>query len=563
MSNKRIAITPFQNLNPADQKTQRLISGLRSNLLSVLAGQGDFKVFAESYDPYQNPQSVDFIINGSFAKVEDKMSALLTISNASDNQAVMPFSVPIAKLFQLEKKISKWIATELNGRPNRFGDTSTDDLSQTGYENLLLARYYAKRITPAGTAKAMDYFRLVLKEYPHYSLALSGIAAAAFQQLRYGFDGVVTAATIKEWVDAALKADPENVEAYTVQALLTFYVDKDLYTAGVSFENALALARDYVSVFKEYCWLFLAVGQDQAALEAIDKALEFDPLSVELICIKAEIWRYQEQYEEAIKYYNKAFQYNNTYIRCLEGLAICHAYLGRKDTAYHYLEVFQRQTQTEHWKGWVNFAIGQSFNDRDLIETGIKRLQEYAARHPEVDLSAEMMIIHAQRNPDLAMAHLKSAYDRGIGLVSILRYPKIKNLRERPDFIQLTAGLVKNISPRELKQSRASILHIKSDLSESLTVQRSAFVYAQADGNYTKIFHLKNGLLSTTMLRLKLAHLAKQLDRKSFLRVHNSYLVNLAQPEVELKGNAHKAVLKLQRFDISIPVSRKIYPQLR
>ncbi len=65
-----------------------------------------------------------------------------------------------------------------------------------------------------------------------------------------------------------------------------------------------------------------------------------------------------------------------------------------------------------------------------------------------------------------------------------------------------------------------------SDGSEHTFLPANEILYLTSDGNYSKVL-LKNGSSYSTTKKLK--ELERLLPDRSFLRVHNSYIVNLAE----------------------------------
>ncbi|MDA3911241.1 MAG: LytTR family DNA-binding domain-containing protein [Bacteroidales bacterium] len=96
---------------------------------------------------------------------------------------------------------------------------------------------------------------------------------------------------------------------------------------------------------------------------------------------------------------------------------------------------------------------------------------------------------------------------------------------------------------------------------DQLSFHHEAFVYAQSEGNYMKIFYFseKGGLLESEMLRLSIQDLLKQLSGlDDIVRIHKSFVFNFSQAYV-LIGNSRRANLKILALDIEIPVSRAFY----
>ncbi len=562
MSTKKIAIPPFINLNPNDNNLRRILTGFRSNLLSTLARYPNLKVLSENFEPKTDKGFKGYIVNTSFASVKGSIQILMAINSHSKTIRTLSFQEKESRLHRLEQKIAGKIISTLFGKRNA-DLPAYQKLSQKGYESLLLAQYYAKKFTPADNDTAIGHFNRASKDNPNNSQALSGMAAVEFQQYRYGVHSYKKANQLRTWLEKALELDAENVQAHTIKALVAMYMDKDFLSAGISFQNALELERDYLNVLKEYVWFLLAIGQDREAIKAIDKALEYDPISVDLLTTKADIYRYREDYEEALKWYEKAYDYNTSYSRSVEGMVACYTNLGDKNNAYRFLEIYSRRSANEFFAHRVSCEVAAHFKDDSLFGRSLKALESYQKMHPQADLSSDLMTVYALTEPEKALSYLEKAFKNGVGLVSIIRYPYLKKLWDTPTYTELISQLQLDISLEELKSSQSRLLHIKSEGTETFTIARGLFAFAKAGGNYTEIHYIQNGRLTTQLLRLKLNALDNQLEGDFFKRIHNSFLVNIQQPELELQGNAHKAKLVLNKFGVNLPVSRAVYKELK
>lgn len=88
-----------------------------------------------------------------------------------------------------------------------------------------------------------------------------------------------------------------------------------------------------------------------------------------------------------------------------------------------------------------------------------------------------------------------------------------------------------------------------------LAVAAEAILYLQSAANYVEVFYLKDGLIKKELIRNTLKAMEEQVPRDQFLRVHRSYLVQLAKV-VEITGNAQGYKLHFSEAIDPVPVSR-------
>lgn len=97
---------------------------------------------------------------------------------------------------------------------------------------------------------------------------------------------------------------------------------------------------------------------------------------------------------------------------------------------------------------------------------------------------------------------------------------------------------------------------------EKLTILTSAFLYAESDKNYCKIYYLYQGQVKRQLMRLSLKNLVIQLSSRSqIIRVHRSFVVNKENIE-QVTGNARSLLLKMKEVEDRVPVSRSFNKKL-
>jgi two-component system LytT family response regulator len=120
------------------------------------------------------------------------------------------------------------------------------------------------------------------------------------------------------------------------------------------------------------------------------------------------------------------------------------------------------------------------------------------------------------------------------------------NFDELKDLIH---KMMTNIEQNKIKNLIDDKIQVNVDHHIEL-INKSNVLYCQGDGNYCHIF-LKNG--KSYMISKKLKYMESQLNGESFMRIHNSFIVNLNEV---VQINKKETMLKLSNGK-SIPVSRQ------
>ncbi|MEO0556786.1 MAG: LytTR family transcriptional regulator DNA-binding domain-containing protein [Bacteroidota bacterium] len=558
-----IAAASFVFLGSAEADAP-FLTGLRADLLSALATRPGLKVYSASFDPMLDADYTGHTLQIAVTRTETHLHLLCSVHAPSLPTRADALTLELAMLSTAACRIAERVLGLLDGRAASSPRPRPQAaLSQAAYEHLLLGRHHASAFTPAGNEAALEHLRAVLDEVPSYAPALAALAAITFQQIRYGTLGASHYTSVQDAAEAAIDADPANVQAHVIRALVGMYHDRDFRAAADAFGDALALDRDHVDVLKEYAWLLCATGHDVEAIRAIDRALEYDPISVDLLCTKASLYRYAHDPASALRLYRRAHALDLRYARAIEGIASMASVLGDRDDAFRYLDLYRRHAPNRNWRYRLMGEIAARFGDEALFAEAIRLMDAYALEHPEADLSADLASVYAATDPDRAMRHLTDAFHHGIGFVSVLRYPTFDPLRSLDAYRQLVASLDLNIDVPELVVSRTRVLRFAEGTADELVLPHTAFLYAEAQRNYVMVHAARGSRRTRHLLRTSLSALVDRLAEPDWMRVHHSFVVNLAQPGWRLEGNAHTATLQLDRQNVEVPVSRARYREVR
>ncbi len=145
-------------------------------------------------------------------------------------------------------------------------------------------------------------------------------------------------------------------------------------------------------------------------------------------------------------------------------------------------------------------------------------------------------------------------------LLKPISKPKlIDAIRKAKDRHPVTDEVLKNIiSTLDAERTvRKPLPHIALPTPEGLEFVRiDDIIYASADSNYSNI-HLKDG--NTILLAKTLKQVEALVEGRNFLRIHQSFLVNLAYIKKYIKGQGGTLVME---GGSSLPVSRSCKERL-
>jgi TolB-like protein/Tfp pilus assembly protein PilF len=301
ISPKSVAVLPFVNMS-GDPKNEFFSDGITEEILNALAQIPDLKVAARTSafafkgkDPdlrhVGEVLAVAHVLEGSVQRSGDdvRITAQLIDTRSGFHLWSEKYDRKMTNIFAVEDEISKAIADKLqlqlvgaraSGTGNT-GDAQAHELYLRGLP-LLAARGPGLRDAIAAFGKAVELD-------PKYAQAWGALAEAE-QLLPSYTNGDLEAGMARAETAAqrALGIDPDTTPALV--AMANVYAHRmDWVRTDATFRRALALAPGDVEGLNQYSQFLFLIGQQEAALQQIDRARQLDPLSAIIGVVRATI----------------------------------------------------------------------------------------------------------------------------------------------------------------------------------------------------------------------------------------------------------------------------------
>ena len=572
--NITIAVLPFSNLS-TDAANEYFSDGITESIMTLLAKSDQFRVTARSSSFTFKERAVDartigqqlgvrYILDGSVRRAGDtvRVNAQLIDTTTGFQNWSDQFDRRIDVIFQVEDAIAQHIAAQLKAQ---LGNSTTREPNSEAYQHYLKGQYYFNKHTPESTLLAIEQFELAIKVDPNYAKAHCGLANCYFNQAnRAQLPGLTTYPKAKALVKKALELEPDLVEAHVQLAMIRMYYDLNWDSAGLSFETALSLKREFPTVYNAYGWYLAGLGYYEEAMAVFVKALEYNPLSLFLQNSIGDLYRYMGQFQLAIQQYKKVLQLAPDFRMSLENLGACYGYLGDYEKSIYYLKEYKKHVK--HPLGG-SASLGYTYAKAGRLEEALaclEALKQRALEEPEKDLNPDFYLMYIGLGElDKAAVYLEACFESRQGLIFILCDPIMKPLRNKPLYQsilkQINFGERRFIPIPDLVEDQAEKITIQTELKETLCIDKRDFLYAEAQNNYSKIVWQEQNVLKERLLRLSLSRLADQLSSAQIQRCHRSFLVNL-ETTFKVRGNARGYKLKCAIHGYEIPVSRSFIP---
>jgi TolB-like protein/Tfp pilus assembly protein PilF len=313
-----LAVLPLDNLarDPdqeyfADGMTEALIAELAQihalhviSRTSVMHYKGTTKTLPE----IARELGVDGIVEGSVMRDGDRVRITAQLIHAATDRHVWArrYERDLRDVLRLQSEVARAVADEVQVTLGPQGRTRRARIDPEAYQLYLKGRYHWNRTTLEGLLKAIEYLQHAIDKDPSYALAYSWLANC-FSML--GVNYRAPHETFPKAKAAALQAlalDSTLVEPHVSMAAIQIFYDWDWTCARHHLDRAVALSPSHAFAHNLRAYYLELMGQPAAAMAAITRALELDPLAL-VINVDVGIRHYLDRrYDRAIQQYQGA-----------------------------------------------------------------------------------------------------------------------------------------------------------------------------------------------------------------------------------------------------------------
>jgi TolB-like protein/Tfp pilus assembly protein PilF len=229
--------------------------------------------------------NVDFILNGSIKKANDRLRVTVQLLYVAENAAIWATSIDeeLADVFSLEDKLASKVVDGLlpqltADERDEFVKRGTED--PEAFEHYLRGRYYFNTFTEESFAKAFVSFHSAISADPDYAHAYAGLADY------YNWLGIMGVLSPQECFRPAIEAAKRAVE-----------LDENLSEAHASFgfslhagnyewsraehhlKRAIELNPNNSNAYVWYSIVMFTEGRFSEGLKYAERGVEIDPLA--------------------------------------------------------------------------------------------------------------------------------------------------------------------------------------------------------------------------------------------------------------------------------------------
>jgi TolB-like protein/tetratricopeptide (TPR) repeat protein len=318
----RLAVMPFQNLSNYPGEEQ-LAAGLTEALVTALAKLPKLRIKSRNGAPPNKnlvranwlagrKMKADALVrgtvlrSGSSVRVTVQLMDMLTEEYLWAESYDCKFRDILGFHTDVSTAIAEQVAEKLiPGHQHRL-PPAVHVRQPAAYQAFLKGHFVFKSVTDEGLWKARHYWKKAVREDPDYAKAHAGLAES-YNML--AVIGLVPAAEAlvqaREAARKALDVDESLGEAHTALGF-TLMLDWDWDGAGRAFKRALELDPNLTTGNPcHYVEYLLAIGRSETAIAELERAQEFQPLSLFLSVILGWTCYASRQYDKAVRQHRR------------------------------------------------------------------------------------------------------------------------------------------------------------------------------------------------------------------------------------------------------------------
>lgn len=243
------------------------------------------------------------------------------------------------------------------------------------------ARFFWNKRTAESLRTSLDLYQQAIRQWPRYAPAYAG---EALSYAVLATNSILPAEqTSSQGIDAAKAAialDPNVAEAHAVLGWLAFTLHSDWQTADSELKKAVELDPNFATAHQWRSLGLLYVGKTGEAAPEMARALQLDPVSMQLLVADGMISYYRRRYDETVEKAQKILAMDPAFRET-------HLMLGEALEAKHDWAAAEREFHT--------VALGSS-GDME----GLSRLAHVYALTGRIDQSKEILAKLLEPAPD-------------------------------------------------------------------------------------------------------------------------------------------------------------------
>lgn len=448
-----VLILPFENLG-RDEAFDDLASALDTEVRKTLARNPIFKVVARtssiaihreriSSEDIANRFGVSFVLEGDVTVIDGILQVSTSLIEAITGivRWSSEYEGPPEAILQFQSEIAAAVIANVTNEMSRedaskrYGDAT----NAIAFQEFLKGREVFRNADgDAGLLIALNHFDDAISLDPGFSAA-HAIKARLFVYKATLSASVDDAAEQRmravEAAKQAIELAPDSDDAHSTLGYVNFFARLDVKAAKEPFVVSSRLGFGSAVALTRYATFAACNGEDQAAMNAILRASELDPLNPTIFGRLGFVHYLAERYDEAIAAYQRALQLRDTNFHRPSEIGLARLYAGNKEAALQSCRNEENGMERFPCEAIALRALGLS----DESEAARKSL---ISEYGDAGLYQQAQILAQARDLEECQLVLERAYElKDTGLTMLKMDPAMGPMRETAGFKELLARI--------------------------------------------------------------------------------------------------------------------------
>ena len=442
-----IAVLPFKDLSPQGDQTyfcegvadEIIIYLSKVKELSVMASTSSFPLKGKSAQEVADLLGVDYIMDGSVKKEQNKAAISVSLINASTGSLewAETFDRELNRIMEIQRDIATVISKKMEPAiPNLDKNIQVKTDNYEAFDLYLKGKYHA---LIREDSVATLYLKEALTLDPNFAEAW---ALYSWTQMKLGKKwNKVNVQDAHEEASRAIKKalllQPNNSEIHLILGAIYLLLELDFVKAEQEFERAMGVnmwpEAPSTFCFCAYIHLLMSKTEYEKSLELLDKVNVFDPNYHKSYTDRAYIYMLQGKYEKALEFFIQADD------------EVLDTYLGLARLYTYYFMEYEKAFAilSEAKKGYGNHPYIKLHQAITHYRSGdVKKFQEIKEELESRYLAKEKLLAYSlaglyseSGETKRALSLLEEAYKlRESGMIDIQIRPFFDKIRSEPRY---------------------------------------------------------------------------------------------------------------------------------
>jgi TolB-like protein/Tfp pilus assembly protein PilF len=419
---KSIAVLPFQNLSD-DKSNSYFTDGIQDEILTRLSKIAALKVISRtSTQKYKSaPENlrevgqqlgVANLLEGSVQKIANAVHVNVQLIRAATDEHLWAesYNRKLDDVFGVEGEVASAIADQLNAK---LSGAEQKAMAEKPTQNAAAYDAYLRGLTIEHNNYNYDAYVQADRNYqraveldPNFALAWARMAILrSFLNFNAIDSNTYTADSVKQAADRAMALAPDAGESWIAQGAYRYRILRDFNSAFAAYEEARKRLPNSALVYEYRGFVLRRLGRWQEAKASYKKAIELDPLDVQLLTsVGNEFYLYLRQFDDALASIDRALQIAPDAVGEHGNKAVVLQAAGRIDEARQELALIPDDVLDD----WVVAArMTQAMYERrfgDAVNIAGRKINSLAPNQP-LDSFAKAFLVQAGQCQELLGQH--------------------------------------------------------------------------------------------------------------------------------------------------------------